>query len=995
MARRAFIIEYLAGRERYSARAVNLEQARAVAARDGVAQAIAVHIVRQDRREGHRFRDILGHRYGRTRGGRRVILVGDADGHRPGRGRPAALRRRDVDAVGGFRLIIGARLELEIAGCRIKGEGPRVDAAQRIGYRAEVHIGVGGDCLVDQGRWIGILRHARRAARGEDRRVVVEVGDVDRCGCSGRRTLRVSYRNGQYVTDRALIIQHLAGRERDGAGGVDLEQAARVAAGDGVAQRVTQRRIEIGCADRREDFSVGDIFVEGDRLARRCGGVVENVRRSYRSAAVEAEQFDRGGGDQFPGPAERVGAAGLADRVGRPATRQIGGVAARSADQRVLAAAAMERIVAAAAGQGIVALAAIERVLAAIADQAVVATQAGDHIVRTRAVERIVGAIPGQILRRAGDGQGESAGGGSVAVVGDDIVDRDRRALAGGQAIIDRLGRAGQARRRGEDQLAADDREIIGNVGLFAQRQVAKTAYRIDIDGEALERLAFILVDIGVVGDQIEGAPDIFRQRRQVRDGHRRIILAVDGEGQRSADRAVIARFRLEFYAVSDAFAVVEPVEGGAVVADRTGFLVKGDETNERSRGRCRALCGNAAAVRDIFGGRGRIAGVGVGDRHIACDVKADRRAGVSFGQIHHAAHGDGCRVVPAGDVDGERAGRLVARAPAIVGDGVVEGLADQFTAVERLRVRIRIVQHIAVAAVRFDEQVAIFARDLRFAGHAVKNEINLRVGARRAFDKLERRILGAVGVEPVCAVHAGQVAADAGMGQDIAALDDRAGRGRWDVDFRRIIGAGDGDDERLLAGCSRLVLQRHRVGQRQRVAGAQEVEIGRGGVGPADRLLLPARADGVVEAQPVQQRFRNARIADDSVGRIPQFNLRRARRYGQRVADIGILDGEEPVGFNCLSRGIAGFRLIVRQRDYREQRRVIGARHGDGDKLREECVLLVLHLDSVGEGEGVVLLEIVEVDVRGREIPGDAPGAAAIGLRHGQPQQVLQRRFV
>ncbi len=256
------------------------------------------------------------------------------------------------------------------------------------------------------------------------------------------------------------------------------------------------------------------------------------------------------------------------------------------------------------------------------------------------------------------------------------------------------------------------------------------------------------LVDsFGQIADDIRGRPD-----------HRRVILAGDGEAQGLRNFAIVARLRLEGDGVGDALACPQPVEGGAVVAHLTGRLVEGDETIERTVHRRGAGGGDAAGIRDIILRVGRVLRVGIGDRHIVGDIEADRRGRVDLAHGGRVGDGDGRRVVAAGDSDNQRAGRLVACAAAIVGDGVVEGFADRLVGVERLRVRIGIIEDVAIAAVILDEQVAIFARDLRFAGlsaarQTVKDQIGLRIRARRALGDLERGILGAVCVEPVAAI--------------------------------------------------------------------------------------------------------------------------------------------------------------------------------------------------------------------------------------------------
>ena len=59
-------------------------------------------------------------------------------------------------------------------------------------------------------------------------------------------------------------------------------------------------------------------------------------------------------------------------------------------------------------------------------------------------------------------------------------------------------------------------------------------------------------------------------------------------------------------------------------------------------------------------------------------------------------------------------------------------------------------------------------------------------------------------------------------------------------VDDRHIVGAGDGDHQVLGADIAVAVIDLGHVGERQRVAGAQPVEVGRRRVVvPVDRLLL------------------------------------------------------------------------------------------------------------------------------------------------------------
>ena len=238
-------------------------------------------------------RRILGHRARSAgRDGRRVVRVGHADGHGLGVRQGTVVCDHDGEVVNvvapvvGGRLVIGRCVEAHGAGAAVDGEESSVGAGEAPSERRST-VRIGGGSRVDCAS--AILRHAGRATRGDDGRLV-GIGDGDRHGLGrgvvrhgGRRHNRsvVGGRDGDVVDVVTVLVarRFVVGRrlEADFTGaGIDIEKP-RIVASDTVGQRLAA--VAVAGGDRVD--SAGAV------LSHRGRGAGGDLRRVVLTGEVD------------------------------------------------------------------------------------------------------------------------------------------------------------------------------------------------------------------------------------------------------------------------------------------------------------------------------------------------------------------------------------------------------------------------------------------------------------------------------------------------------------------------------------------------------------------------------------------------------------------------------------------------------------------------------------------------------------------------------------
>ena len=133
-------------------------------------------------------------------------------------------------------------------------------------------IGVGYGDVADDGGVGSVLGHGEDLARADDRRIVVDVTDVDGDRLCGRGVEPVVDLQRQRVRGGGLAVEVGVVEHTDlSAGGIDLEHAAGVAGGDGP---VDVDGGEVGVADRdvANHRGVGSVLGDSESLARTDDG---------------------------------------------------------------------------------------------------------------------------------------------------------------------------------------------------------------------------------------------------------------------------------------------------------------------------------------------------------------------------------------------------------------------------------------------------------------------------------------------------------------------------------------------------------------------------------------------------------------------------------------------------------------------------------------------------------------------------------------------------
>ena len=201
-------------------------------------------------------------------------------------------------------------------------------------------------------------------------------------------------------------------------------------------------------------------------------------------------------------------------------------------------------------------------------------------------------------------------------------------------------------------------------------------------------------------------------------------------------------------------------------------------------------------------------------------------------------------------------------------------------------------------------------------------------------------------------------------------ALRDR-GRVGGAGDRRHVVGAGDRDHQVLRADIALAVIDLGHVGQRQRVASAQPVEVGRRRVVvPVDRLLLAIREAERIEADRADA-ISAATSTEFSTGTAPPLYKAVALPVTLTVSvsptSWSVIEVIVPStgGMSCaelspaLSAIAAGLVAPV------DGRHVVGAGDGDHQVLGADIAVAVIDLGHVGQRQRVASAQPVEVGRR------------------------------
>ena len=268
------------------------------------------------------------------------------------------------------------------------------------------------------------------------------------------------------------------------------------------------------------------------------------------------------------------------------------------------------------------------------------------------------------------------------------------------------------------------------------------------------------------------------------------------------------------------------------------------------------------AARRHRAGDGDGVEGAGIGIERVVVDEDREHGRRSVFGDA--AGIGDRLRQV-VGAVDGEGQGGLVL-GPAIVLDGVVEGIGNRVGRQERLHRSIRLVHRVGVRTVGVDQQRAI---------QAVERRVDRPHTGRRGFRARSGRddshgVAGiGIGVRDVAwSDRRDDVAARIGAGDSVveaAGLGCRGGiviRHRWSVEIDRRCNAGragvaaaeqvaavvgqrdDGDDARQFAGTDR------RVGVAQAIDQGAGLRSGQAGAGDRDGGGVAGHGNRIADAK-------------------------------------------------------------------------------------------------------------------------------------------------
>ena len=584
----------------------------------------------------------------------------------------------------------------------------------------------------------------------------------------------------------------------------------------------------------------------------------------------------------------------------------------------------------------------------------------------------------------AGDGEGDVLGGRGRQPVGHLHRVGDGQALAAAQeaevggrwivgvADVDGAAvryRTGQGERAGRDQCRSAGRQH-ERVAIEQDRRAPHHARR--------QRVAIVEIgDREIAGDRGEilrrGVEQFQHRRRVGRVAEQRAVVgAGDGEGDVLGVRGRQPVGHLHRVGDGQALATAQEVEvggrwivgvadvDGATVRYRTGQGERAGRDQCRSAGRQHE---RVAIEQDRraphHARRQRVAIVEIGDREIAGDRGEILRRGVE--QFQHRRRvgrvAEQRAVVGAGDGEGDVLGgrgrqpvghlhrvgdgqALAAAQEAEVGSRWIVGVAD----VDGAAVRYRTGQGERAggdqcrSAGRQHERVAI-EQDRRAPHHARRQRLAIvEIGDR-------------------------EIAGDRGeiLRRGVEQFQHRRRVGRV-AEQRAVVGAGDGEGDVLGGRGRQPVGHLHRVGDGQALATSQEVEVGgRWIVGVAD-------VDGAAVRYRTGQGERAGRDQCRSAGRqherVAIEQDRRAPHHArrQRVANVEIGDREIAGDRGeILRRGVEQFQHRRRVGRVAEQRAVVGAGDGDGDKLVDRAAMVVEGGDDVCKGENFTVGQLIE----------------------------------
>ena len=715
-------------------------------------------------------------------------------------------------------------------GAARRGDGEQAGGDQRgVG---DVEVGEGERAAGDQGRG-SVFGDRAREGGGRDGRGVVGAGDDDHEGLRAGRRARLAVVDGERVSERELF----AGREVGEVGGGGRERE-----GDGAVD---------GTGSLRGD-------ARGDQGAE-LGGVQGQAGR-------DAGSGDGGDGSRVADVGqvhvgEADGEAGAdAGSVGRLVDVRLGD---RRDHRGVVDAGDRDRDVD--LGVGALRIGGAQQV------------ELGVDLTRGEGLGRGQGVVDGvgPLARRSIDGE-HAVGGGTVA----------------GDAPGDGLGGVDV----GTGGLAGDGGTVLGDRG-------------------------------GIVGGQVDD---------------RRVVGAVDGDGDGLEDRRALVVDGLDHEGLGDGLALAEGLGGGlGVIEDEAPGAGGVDAEGAVGRGRRadHAPGGGGGAV-DVRGGqltgdRGDAAGGGaVVERAVFGDRADDVGARVGGGQD----------VVRAVDRDGDR---LIDDRAELVGRADHVGLRDGLAFAEGLRGGLRVVQDVRPGA-----------------GDGVELEGTVGVVARAAGDDGVGAEGRGVDVGRGDRARDGVRAREQRTAVVMAGFRDGTGERRA-AGFRTVVRAVDRDRDDLVEGSALVVGRADRERERDDLAFAQGL---RGGEGVVEGVA-PDAARGEVERTVGIGRGADEGPAEGGGGvgvggRERAGSRDRARDRGAVVEGAGFGDGADEGG------GRVG-----------HDRRVVGAGDGDDDRARARGGRGVRRGDRVREGQRVAGVEVIERVGAGVE----APGQGTRGLRVGE----------